>query len=82
MEPKTPHILREFDEAINSLNTVVTLMASQARSNLSQAVSGLLDRDLNLCRAVIADDHDVDEADRQVDATGIDILLRFHPVAF
>jgi phosphate transport system protein len=34
-----------------------------------------------LCRAVIADDNDVDEAERQIDASGFDILVRFHPVA-
>ena len=81
MESKTPHIIREFDEAFNDLGKAVSMMASQTRLNLERAVSGLLKRDIDLCRAVIADDNDVDESERQIDAAGLDILVRFHPVA-
>jgi phosphate transport system protein len=81
MESKSPHIIREFDEAFNSLGNTVSVMAGQTRLNLERAVSGLMTRDLDLCRAVIADDDDVDEAERKIDAAGLDILVRFHPVA-
>lgn len=81
MEPNTPHIIREFDEAFSNLGKAVSMMASQTRLNLERSISGLLGRDLDLCRAVIADDNDVDEAERDIDASGLDILVRFHPVA-
>lgn len=81
MEPKTPHIIREFDEAFNRLGNTVSTMAGQARLNLERAIAGLMKRDVDLCRAVIADDNEVDEAERQIDASGLDILVRFHPVA-
>ncbi len=81
MQPNTPHIIREFDQAFQKLGATVSSMAGQTRLNLERAVHGLMTRDLDRCRAVIADDNDVDEAERQVDAAGLDILVRFHPVA-
>lgn len=76
-----PHIIREFDQSFQKLAETITIMADQTRLNLERAVHGLLNRDMNHCRAVIADDDDVDEAERRVDAAGMDILVRFHPVA-
>lgn len=81
METNQLHIIREFDDAFNKLGKTVSTMAAQTRLNLERAVTGLLKRDLDLCRAVIADDSDVDEAERQIDSAGLDILVRFHPVA-
>ncbi len=81
MEPKTPHIIREFDEAFNALGKTVSMMAAQCLLNLERSIAGLLTRDIDLCRAVIADDNDVDDAELKVDAAGLEILVRFHPVA-
>lgn len=75
------HILREFDKGMLSLKADVLLMASLARQNLERAMRSLLERDIDLARSVIADDTDVDELERKIDQAGIDIMVRFHPVA-
>lgn len=75
------HILHDFDEAISSLRGEVLAMAAQARHNVERAVQALLTRDRDLANAVIGDDNEVDEMERKVDQLGMEILVRFHPMA-
>ncbi len=75
------HIIRDFDQAISSLRAEVLGMAAQARFNLERAIQALLDRNVELANAVIADDDDVDNAERKIDQMGLDLLVRYHPVA-
>lgn len=75
------HILRDFDQAISALRGEVLSMAAKARHNLERAVRALLERNLELANAVIADDDEVDDAERKIDQLGMEILVRFHPVA-
>jgi phosphate transport system protein len=75
------HILKDFDQAMNSLRGEVLTMAGLARVNLERAMQSLFDRNLELANAVIADDNEVDELERRVDQLGMDVLVRFHPVA-
>jgi len=75
------HILHDFNEAITSLREEVLAMAGQARLNLERAVESLLTRNVDLANAVIGDDNEVDEMERKVDRLGMEILVRFHPVA-
>lgn len=75
------HILRDFDQAIAALRNEVLTMAAKARHNLERAVCALLERNVELANAVIADDDEVDDAERKIDQLGMDILVRFHPVA-
>ncbi len=75
------HILRDFDQAISSLRLEVLTMAAKARHNLERAVQALLDRNVELANAVIADDDEVDESERRIDQLGMEILVRYHPVA-
>lgn len=56
-------------------------MAGQARLNLERAIEGLLARDIDRCKAVVADDDEVDEAEIRIDRIGMETLVRFHPVA-
>lgn len=56
-------------------------MGSIARLNLDRAIQGLLSRDADLCKMAIADDTEADEAERRIDALGMEILVRFHPFA-
>jgi phosphate transport system protein len=81
MHSETPHILREFDQAFASLRGEVIAMAGQARLNLERAIEGLLARDIDRCKAVVADDDEVDEAEIRIDRIGMETLVRFHPVA-
>lgn len=76
-----PHIFRDFDKVMEALKADVLLMASLARQNLERAMRSLLERDIDLARTVIADDSDVDDLERKIDQIGMEILVRFHPVA-
>ena len=76
-----PHILHDFDQAISTLRGEVLAMAGKARHNLERAIHALLERNAELANAVIADDDEVDEHERQIDKLGMEILVRFHPMA-
>jgi phosphate transport system protein len=76
-----PHIFRDFDNAIRTLKDEVLLMASLTRQNLERATRSLLDRDIELSRVVIGDDSEVDDLEIRVDQTGMEILVRHHPMA-
>jgi phosphate transport system protein len=75
------HILGTFDEALASLRNNVLMMAGLAERSLDRAVKGLLQRDDNLCTSAIADDEEIDQLEKQIDKDGVDVLLRFQPVA-
>jgi phosphate transport system protein len=75
------HILGTFDEALSSLRNNVLMMAGLAERSLDRAVKGLLQRDDNLCTTAIADDEEIDQLEKQIDKEGVDVLLRFQPVA-
>ena len=75
------HILGTFDEALGALRNNVLMMAGLAERTLDRAVIGLLQRDDNLAAAAIADDEEIDQLEKQIDKEGVDVLLRFQPVA-
>ncbi len=79
--PSNVHILGSFDAALGALRDNVLMMASLTERNLERAFRGLFERDSELCAMVIADDEDVDTLEKQVDKDGIELLMRFHPVA-
>ncbi len=78
---QNPHILHDFDQAILALRGEVLSMACKARHNVERAVRSLLERNVELANAVIADDDEVDDLERQIDQLGMQILVRFHPMA-
>ncbi len=75
------HILGTFDEALASLRNNVLMMTGLTTRSLENALNGLQQRDDDLCATAIADDEEVDQLEKQVDKDGIDLLLRFQPVA-
>lgn len=75
------HILRDFDVAIASLRSEVLAMAARARVNLERAVQALLVRNAELAHTVIVGDDEVDESERKIDQMGMDMMVRYHPVA-
>src|SRR5215813_14946363 len=75
------HILGTFDEALSSLRNNVLMMAGLAERTLDRAIKGLLQRDDSLCATAIADDEEIDQLEKQIDKDGVDVLLRFQPVA-
>jgi phosphate transport system protein len=75
------HILGTFDEALGSLRNNVLMMSSLTERSLDRAITGLVQRDDKLCAIAIADDEEIDQLEKQMDKDGIDLLLRFQPVA-
>ena len=75
------HILGTFDEALGSLRNNVLMMAGLAERSLERAMKGLIERDDDICANAIADDEEIDQLEIQIDKDGVDILLRFQPVA-
>lgn len=75
------HILGTFDEALSSLRNNVLMMSSLTERSLDRAIRGLLERDDESCVTAIADDEEIDQLEKQVDKDGVDLLLRFQPVA-
>ncbi len=75
------HILGTFDEALSTLRNNVLMMASLTERSLDNALNGLAEREDDLCSTAIADDEEIDQLEKQVDKEGIDLLLRFQPVA-
>lgn len=79
--PQSKHILESFNAALDTLHADAMAMAGLAERILDNALKGLFSRNEDLCKSVIADDEDVDQLEKQVDEDGINILLRFQPVA-
>lgn len=75
------HINSNFDKALTSIREAVLMMASLTERSLTNAMRGLFERDTDLCLRVIADDEEIDQLEKQVDKDGIEIMLRFQPVA-
>ncbi len=79
--PNGTHILGNFDNALNTLRNNVLMMASLAERNVTNAAKGLFERDDDLSNIVIADDEEIDLLEIQIDRDGVEVLMRFQPVA-
>jgi phosphate transport system protein len=75
------HILGTFDEALRGLRNNLLTMAGLTERSLDCAIKGLLHRDDGLCTKAVADDEEVDQLEIQIDKAGVEILLRYQPVA-
>jgi len=63
------------------LRNNVLMMAGLTERSLERAMKGLVDRNDDLCANAIADDEEIDQLEKKIDKDGVDILLRFQPVA-
>jgi phosphate transport system protein len=81
MSTDSRHILGVFEDAIRNLNDDIRQMGRLARANLDHAVRGLLERNADFCNRAIADDEQVDELEKQIDREGVEIIMKFGPVA-
>ncbi|MFZ4680940.1 MAG: phosphate signaling complex protein PhoU [Terrimicrobiaceae bacterium] len=75
------HILTNFEEALSALRNDALMMASLTERNLVNTRKGLVERDEDWCNTVIADDEEIDTLEVQIDREGINVMLRFHPMA-
>ena len=78
---ETTHILGNFENALREARNSVLRMASIAEQNLENAVRALLTRNTELCNSVIAEDDEVNQLERRIDADSFEILMRYNPVA-
>lgn len=76
-----PHIYTPFEEALDRLRDDVLNMASLTLRCLATAKKGLFERDAAACGVAIADDAEVDTLEIQIDRDGLNILLKYQPVA-
>jgi phosphate transport system protein len=82
MTGRSRHILQHFETALESLRANVLMMASLTDHTLQNAMTCLLDRESRNAALTIADEEEIDALEKTIDRDGIDILLRFQPVAF
>ncbi len=75
------HISRDFDHAISTLRNEVLMMAAKARQNLEGSIRSLLDRDIEQANTAISDVDEIKDYEWKIDQIGMEILLRYHPVA-
>lgn len=76
-----PHTLSDYEAALKNTKNSVLTMGSIASENLANAVKGLLERNEDLCNDAIAEDEEVNTFERSIDKEGMEILMRFNPVA-
>ena len=81
MPSESKHTLGTFEHALENLRNNVMLMASQTERSLNRALKGLMERDDKIAALAIADDEEIDQLEKQIDKDGIELLLRFQPVA-
>lgn len=78
---QSAHILTTFDQALAALREDVLTMSRLTLRSLDNALNGLRQRDEELCLQPIADDEEINQFEKQIDKDGIELLLRFQPVA-
>lgn len=79
--PNAAHTFGNFENALREARNDVFRMASIAAQNLENAIRGLLTRNAELCNDAIAEDDEVNNLERRIDAESFEILMRYNPVA-
>ncbi len=70
-----------FDEQLESLNNSLIRMGALCESAIANAAKALLDGDQELARRAIEADSEIDQAEREVEALCLKLLLQQQPVA-
>ena len=74
------HILHAFENALGTVRQDVVAMGQIALKSLHGAINGLLQRNDDLCNAVIADDDEIDQLEKKIDRDGLQLLMKFSPM--
>src|SRR5271165_5822947 len=75
------HIRKCFDVALYGLKNDVLMLSSLTDRIFQTAMDGLFERDSELCEHVLAEEEQVDILQKQVNQDGVNLLIRFQPVA-
>ena len=73
----SPHISSELGKSLAEIGQELLTIASRSRTALAEATKGFLERDNEICNAVIANDDIVDELDDRINRKAMEVLLRF-----
>jgi phosphate transport system protein len=77
----TKHIRKYFDVALYGLKNDVLMLSSLTDRIFQNAMDGLFKRDSELCEHVMAEEEGVDILQKQINQDGVNLLIRFQPVA-
>lgn len=77
----TGHIVHSFDNELNYLAKKLAEMGEHAQTMVEQSVRALISHDEDLADQVIAADHVLDEAEREIDEKAILTIVRRQPMA-
>ncbi len=75
------HIISNFDKALFDLKNTTISMGAGAQKSLNNAMLGLLKHDNQMCNQAIVDDDDQDRLEIEIDKMGINVIVRFQPLA-
>lgn len=75
------HTSKEFDQELRTLRERLATMGHRAEEQITQAMRALAERDDDLARQVIADDHTIDRDENEIDELALQILATRQPVA-
>ena len=75
------HTVSSFDEELKFLVRRVAEMGGIAERMVADSVSALTNGDVQLAQKVIADDYQLDEAERQIDERAVVVIAKRQPMA-
>jgi len=78
---QTQHIVRSFDDDLKFLAGKIAAMGGHAERMVDDAVTALVNLDVQLGRKVVADDAFLDQAQREIDDKAILIIAKRQPMA-
>jgi phosphate transport system protein len=80
-ESSPRHILGTFETALANQRSNILMMASLTERGIGLARKALFERDTSAALSAIADDEEIDSLEIQVDREGMDIIMKYQPVA-
>jgi phosphate transport system protein len=75
------HTDREYDNQLRQVRDKLLLMAGHVEAMIANSVQALVERDVNLARRTIANDHKVNQAEIEIDELCLLILAKRQPMA-
>lgn len=75
------HTSKDFEQELRTLRERLATMGHRAEEQITLAMRALAERDDDLARKVIADDHTIDKDENDIDELALQILATRQPVA-
>ena len=75
------HIVKAFDDELKKLDEIIVKMGVLAKTQLADAMDGILSKDLNKADSVIESDKKIDELEIELEAVATSILALRQPMA-